>query len=72
MRATDHLKIGAFIKLAFLIAVGVGSWWAMEAANVENVAWAVTIATALKALAIGAWMVFKMKTPLQNNTFRQA
>jgi O-antigen/teichoic acid export membrane protein len=61
MRATDHLKIGAFIKLAFLIAVGVGSWWAMEAANVENVAWAVTIATALQALAIGAWMVFKMK-----------
>ena len=61
MRATDHLKIGAFIKLAFLMAVGFGSWWAMEAANVENVAWAVTIATALQALAIGAWMVFEMK-----------
>jgi len=61
MRATDHLKIGALIKLMFLVAVGAGSWVAMKDANVENVAWAVTIATALQALAIGAWMVLGMK-----------
>jgi len=61
MRATDHLKIGALIKLMFLVAVGAGSWVAMKDANVENVAWAVTIATGLQALAIGAWMVLGMK-----------
>jgi len=33
----------------------------MEADNVQNVAWAVTIATAFQALAIGAWMVLVMK-----------
>ena len=66
MRATDHLKTGALIKLAFLIAVGVGSWWAMKEANVENVAWAVTIATSIQALAIGTWMVLGMKMNLLN------
>jgi PST family polysaccharide transporter len=65
MRATDHLKIGAFIKLGFLIAVGVGSWWAMKDSNVINVAWAVTISTAIQALAIGAWMVLVMKINLR-------
>lgn len=70
MRATDHLKIGAFIKLGFLIALGVGAWWAMKdtndinVANITNgssVAWAVTISTAIQALAIGVWMVLEMK-----------
>ena len=64
MRATDHLKIGAFIKLGFLISVGVGAWWAMKDTNVINVAWAVTFSTAIQALAIGAWMVFGMQINL--------
>ena len=64
MRATDHLKIGAIIKLGFLIAVGVGAWWAMKDTNVINVAWAVTFSTALQALAIGAWMVLGMQINL--------
>jgi len=70
MRATDHLKIGAFIKLGFLIALGVGAWWAMKDTNVVNVAnitngssvaWVVTISTSIQALAIGVWMVLEMK-----------
>lgn len=63
MRATDKLKVGAIIKLGFLLAVGLGSWWAMTrvgGGSVINVAWAVAIATALQTIAVAAWMVWGM------------
>jgi len=66
MRATDRLKVGAIIKLGFLFAVGLGSWWAMTntgggEVNVIKVAWAVAFATALQTIAVAAWMVWSMK-----------
>ncbi|PCJ81307.1 MAG: hypothetical protein COA49_06230 [Bacteroidetes bacterium] len=67
MRATDRLKVGAIIKLGFLFAVGLGSWWAMTSSggggegNVIKVAWAVAFATALQTIAVAAWMVWGMQ-----------
>ena len=61
MRATDHLTIGAFIKLCFLICVGVGAWRFMSESNVLRVAWIVAFFTLAQALAIAAWFIFSLK-----------
>ncbi|MBT6174011.1 MAG: oligosaccharide flippase family protein, partial [Flavobacteriales bacterium] len=61
MRATDHLTIGAFIKLCFLICVGVGAWRFMSESNVLRVAWIVAFFTLAQALAIAAWLIFSLK-----------
>jgi hypothetical protein len=61
MRATDHFTIGAFIKLCFLICVGVGAWRFMSESNVLRVAWVVAFSTLAQALAIAAWLVFTLK-----------
>jgi O-antigen/teichoic acid export membrane protein len=61
MRATDHLTIGAFIKLCFLICVGVGAWRFMAESNVLRVAWVVAFSTLAQALSIAAWLIFSLK-----------
>lgn len=61
MRATDHLTIGAIIKLGFLISVGVGTWWYMQDSNVIRVAWVVAFSTLVQTGAIALWLIFSLK-----------
>jgi len=61
MRATDHLAIGAIIKLGFLISVGVGTWWYMQDSNVLRVAWVVAFSTLVQTGAIALWLIFSLK-----------
>ena len=61
MRATDHLAIGAIIKLGFLISVGVGTWWYMQDSNVIRVAWVVAFSTLVQTGAIALWLIFSLK-----------
>jgi PST family polysaccharide transporter len=69
MRATDHLGIGAAIKLGFLIAITGGVWWAMNTfglgdSNIRLSAMVVFIATAVQTLAIATWLVLGLKVSL--------
>ena len=61
LRATDHLTVGAIIKLCFLICVGVGAWRFMSESNVLRVALIVAFFTFAQALAMATWLIVSLK-----------
>jgi lipopolysaccharide exporter len=66
MRATDHLVIGAAIKLGFLIGITGGVWWAMNTfglgdSNIRLAALVVFIATSVQTLAVATWLTLGLK-----------
>lgn len=66
MRATDKLKTGSLIKLGFFMLLSYGVYYTMQDGPVDYdelilPAYAVVLATAVQAVAIGVWLIADLK-----------